>query len=95
MKITVSQLRQLIKEEIKKINEERQIEIKPGFKFFELKQGYTESGRGMTDTIWEVVKDLGNDKYECKVLATTNVHSSRVGDKDTFTAQQIHKFANQ
>jgi len=89
MKITVSQLRRIIREEIKKVNEVTESDIKTGFKFTEMDEGYTMSGRGTITTIWEVVKDLGNDKYECKVDYTTSSGSPRVGTKSIFTKQQI------
>lgn len=87
--MTKTQLKQLIREEIKKLNEADASEIVPGFKFTEIEDGYTMSGRGTITTVWMVVKDLGNDKYECKVDYTTSSGSPRVGSKSTFTKQQI------
>lgn len=62
-------------------------DIKPGFKFFEIYDGYTMSGRGTISDIWQVTKELGDDKFECKLAYTSGMGS--VGHKKTFTKSQI------
>lgn len=69
------------------INEDDDTDIKPGFKFFEIYDGYTMSGRGTISDIWQVTKELGDDKFECKLAYTSGMGS--VGHKKTFTKSQI------
>jgi hypothetical protein len=71
---------------------EAELDIKPGFKFFEIYDGHTMSGRGTISDIWQVTKDLGDDKFECKLVSTSGMGST--GHKKTFTKSQILKLVN-
>ena len=74
------------------LNEAEDSDIQPDFKFFEIEDGYTMSGRGTISNIWQVTKDLGDDKFECKMVYTSGMGST--GYKKTFTKAQILKLAN-
>lgn len=68
--------------------------IQIGSRFHVSSEGYTRSGYGSMNKGYEVIEDLGDDKYKCKVISDdtqTSVgnYDGSVGETDVFTKSQI------
>ena len=62
-----------------------------GTKFIDNYQGYTMTGFGTVSKVWEVVEDLGHDRFKCKCLADDTVMKLTKDYTENFSRHTIEK----
>ena len=66
-----------------------------GETFMDVYQGYTMTGYGTVVKSWEVVKDLGNDRFECKLLGDDTVMELNKNYTENFSRHSIERYIKQ
>lgn len=71
---------------------ENQEKIEVGTTFVKSHQGYTVTGWGIVDEIWEIVEVLEDGNYKCKQTRNDAVMSVNENYRRNFSGEEILKY---